>query len=60
MNRLLRAVDENEDFYNVDNYANNTPDDMVATFKKMQEDMVATFKKIKKKLLEYKKICILE
>ena len=38
MNRLLRAVDENEDFYNVDNYANNTPDDMVATFKKMQEE----------------------
>jgi len=35
---LLRAVDENEDFYNVDNYANNTPDDMVATFKKMQEE----------------------
>ena len=38
MNRLLRAVDENEDFYNVDNYANNTPGDMVATFKKMQEE----------------------
>ena len=38
MNRLLRAVDENENFYNVDNYANNTPDDMVATFKKMQEE----------------------
>jgi len=38
MNSLLRAVDENENFYNVDNYANNTPDDMVATFKKMQEE----------------------
>jgi len=38
MNRLLRAVDENENFYNVDNYANNTPDDMVSTFKKMQEE----------------------
>ena len=38
MNRLLRAVDENENFYNVDNYANNTPDDMVATFKNMQEE----------------------
>jgi len=38
MNRLLRAVDENENFYNVDNYANNTPDDMVATFKQMQNE----------------------
>jgi hypothetical protein len=38
MNRLLRAVDENENFYNVDNYANNTPGDMVATFKNMQEE----------------------
>ena len=38
MNRKLRATDENENFYNVDNYANNTPDDMVATFKKMQEE----------------------
>ena len=31
MNRLLRAVDENEQFYNVDNYAKNTPNDMVRT-----------------------------
>ena len=38
MNRLLRAVDENENFYNVDNYANNTPNDMVATFKNMQDE----------------------
>ena len=38
MNRMLRAVDENEDFYNVDNYQNNTPGDMVETFKKMQEE----------------------
>jgi hypothetical protein len=38
MNRMLRAVDENEDFYNVDNYQNNTPGDMVKTFKKMQEE----------------------
>ena len=38
MNRMLRAVDENENFYNVDNYQNNTPGDMVETFKKMQEE----------------------
>ena len=38
MNRLLRAVDENEQFYNVDNYANNTPNDMVATFENMQKE----------------------
>ena len=38
MNRLLRAVDENEQFYNVDNYAKNTPNDMVRTFEKMQEE----------------------
>jgi len=38
MNRLLRAVDENEQFYNVDNYANNTPNDMVRTFENMQDE----------------------
>ena len=38
MNRLLRAVDENENFYNVDNYANNTPNDMIKTYSKMQEE----------------------
>ena len=38
MNRLLRAVDENEQFYNVDNYANNTPQDMAATYDNMQKE----------------------
>ena len=38
MNRLLRAVDENENFYNVDNYQKNTPNDMVRTFRQMQEE----------------------
>ena len=38
MNRKLRATDENENFYNVDNYQNNTPDDMVRTFINMQEE----------------------
>jgi len=38
MNRLLRAVDENENFYNVNNYRNNTPNDMVQTFKNMQDE----------------------
>ena len=38
MNRLLRAVDENENFYNVNNYRQNTPNDMVETFKDMQEE----------------------
>ena len=38
MNRIRRAVDENENFYNVDNYQNNTPSDMVRTFIKMQEE----------------------
>jgi hypothetical protein len=38
MNKLLRAVDENEQFYNVDNYAKNTPNDMIRTFEKMQEE----------------------
>ena len=38
MNRLLRAVDENEKFYNVDNYQNNTPNDMIKTYREMQEE----------------------
>ena len=38
MNRLLRATDENENFYNVNNYQNNTPNDMVKTFEKMQDE----------------------
>ena len=38
MNRLLRAVDENEKFYNVDNYRNNTPSQLVQTYIEMQEE----------------------
>jgi hypothetical protein len=38
MNRLLRAVDENENFYNVNTYRQNTPNDMVETFKNMQDE----------------------
>ena len=38
MNRLLRAVDENEKFYNVDNYRNNTPSELVQTYIDMQEE----------------------
>ena len=38
MNRMLRAVDENEKFYNVNNYADNTPMDQVKTFRDMQEE----------------------
>ena len=38
MNRKLRATDENEEFYNIDNYQSNTPSDMVRTFRKMQEE----------------------
>jgi len=38
MNRLLRAVDENENFYNVDNYKENTPMTQVKTYEKMQEE----------------------
>ena len=38
MNRKLRATDENENFYNVNNYQDNTPSDMVRTFIKMQEE----------------------
>ena len=38
MNRKLRATDENEEFYNVDNYQQNTPSDMIRTFAKMQNE----------------------
>ena len=38
MNRLLRAVDENENFYNVNNYADNTPETQVRTYKNMQDE----------------------
>ena len=38
MNRLLRAVDENEKFYNIDNYAQNNTPDLVKTFEEMQEE----------------------
>jgi hypothetical protein len=38
MNRLLRAVDENENFYNVDNYKENTPMTQVKTYEKMQDE----------------------
>ena len=38
MNRLLRATDENEQFYNVDNYADNTPQSQINTFREMQEE----------------------
>ena len=38
MNRMLRAVDENENFYNVNNYGENTPMTQVKTFKKMQDE----------------------
>jgi hypothetical protein len=38
MNRLLRAVDETEGFYSVENFAQKTPTDTVETFIKMQEE----------------------
>jgi len=38
MNRMLRAVDENENFYNVNNYADNTPMSQVKTFRDMQNE----------------------
>ena len=37
LNRLLRAVDENEQFYNVNNYQNNTPDKLVKHTKKCKK-----------------------
>ena len=38
MNRLLRAVDETEGFYDVKDFANKTPTDMVNTFNEMQQE----------------------
>jgi len=38
MNRLLRAVDETEGFYSVQDFAQKTPTDMVNTFNEMQEE----------------------
>lgn len=38
MNRLLRAVDETEKFYSVQNFAQKTPTDMVDTFNQMQQE----------------------
>ena len=38
MNRLLRAVDETENFYSVQNFAQKTPTDMVNTFNEMQKE----------------------
>jgi hypothetical protein len=38
MNRLLRAVDETESFYDVQNYATNTPTNMVRKFNQMQQE----------------------
>jgi hypothetical protein len=38
MNRLLRAVDETEKFYDVQNFAQKTPTDMVSTFNQMQQE----------------------
>ena len=38
MNRLLRAVDETEKFYSVQDFAQKTPTDMVNTFNEMQKE----------------------
>jgi hypothetical protein len=38
MNRLLRAVDETEKFYDVQNFAQKTPTDTVNTFNEMQQE----------------------
>jgi len=38
MNRLLRAVDETERFYSVQDFAQKTPTDMVRTFDEMQKE----------------------
>ena len=38
MNRLLRAVDETEGFYSVENFAQKTPTDTVKTFNEMQKE----------------------
>ena len=38
MNTLLRAVDETEGFYSVENFADKPPSDMVKTFEQMQDE----------------------
>ena len=38
MNRLLRAVDETEGFYDVKDFANKTPTETVSKFNKMQQE----------------------
>ena len=38
MNRLLRAVDETEGFYDVKDFANKTPTQTVAKFNQMQQE----------------------
>jgi hypothetical protein len=38
MNRLLRAVDETENFYSVENFADKPPSDLVKSFENMQDE----------------------
>ena len=38
MNRLLRSVDETENFYSVENFADKPPSDLVKTFENMQDE----------------------
>jgi hypothetical protein len=38
MNRLLRGVDETENFYSVENFADKPPSDLVKTFENMQDE----------------------
>ena len=38
MNRLLRSVDETENFYSVENFADKPPSDLVKTFEEMQDE----------------------
>ena len=38
MNRMLRAVDETENFYSVENFADKPPSDLVKTFENMQDE----------------------
>jgi len=38
MNRLLRAVDETEDFYSVENFASKPPSDIIKKFENMQDE----------------------
>ncbi len=65
MNRLLRAVDETEKFYSVQDFAQKTPTDMVNTFNEMQleafriqKDMYIRIKDLE--LLDLKKSKIYE